>query len=98
MLSALLGACTWVKPDPGAEAVRVIDADGTAGCERVAQIDSNSLDRIAGVRRDGRKLQQELDTLARNEALRLGADTVSRDGPEPESGRMRYTAWRCGTD
>lgn len=91
-----LAGCTWVRLDPGAESVRIVTAAEVMNCELVAQVDSTSMDRIAGVRRGGRKLQQELDTLARNEAFRLGADTVSRSDEAPETGRQRYTAWRCG--
>ena len=51
-------------------------------------------DRIAFYERNHLKVREELETLARNEAPGLGADTVQPLAP-PESGEQRFIAWRC---
>ena len=45
--------------------------------------------------RNQRKVRDELETLARNEAPGINADTVQPLGP-PSDGSQRYAAWRCG--
>jgi len=45
--------------------------------------------------RNSLRVHDELETLARNEAPGVGADTVQPlDGPE--DGVQRYAMWRCG--
>ena len=51
-------------------------------------------DSVAFYERNRLKVRDELETLARNEAPGLGADTVQPVAP-PVSGEQRYIAWRC---
>ena len=92
--SCLLAAgCTWVHMAPGASKVRVVD--GTpAGCERRGEVEVSVKDSVAFYERNRLKVRDELETLARNEAPGLGADTVQPVAP-PVSGEQRYIAWRC---
>lgn len=52
-------------------------------------------DSVAFYDRNPLRVQEELETLARNEAPGLGADTVQPLGP-PKAGSQRYAAWKCG--
>lgn len=92
--TALLApACTWVHMAPGASAVRV-EAAPPAGCENRGQIEVSVKDSVAFYDRDPIKVRDELETLARNEAPGLGADTIHPLGP-PSKGSQRFAAWRC---
>jgi hypothetical protein len=50
---------------------------------------------IAGIDRKQMKVRDELESLARNEAATLGADTVQALG-EPRDGEQRFAAYSCG--
>ena len=96
-VGAALSGCTFVKMAPGAEAVRVI-APGQlpAGCERRGEVEVSVKDRLGPYERDEMRVRDELETLARNEAPGLSADTIQPKGP-PLDGGQRFIAFRCGT-
>ena len=62
---------------------------------RAARSRSRSRTALGPYERNSLRVHDELETLARNEAPGLGADTVQPlDGPE--DGVQRYAMWRCG--
>ncbi|HEX2083433.1 MAG TPA: DUF4156 domain-containing protein [Xanthomonadaceae bacterium] len=87
-------ACTWVHMAPGASAVRVA-AGPPAGCENRGEIEVSVKDNVAFYERNDRKVRDELETLARNEAPGVGADTI-HPLTQPVNGIQRFAAWRCG--
>jgi len=94
LLALSSSACTWVHMAPGASAVRVVEGP-PAGCENRGEIEVSVKHSVALVERNERKVRDELETLARNEAPGINADTVQPLGP-PSGGSQRYAAWRCG--
>ncbi len=95
LAAALLApACTWVHMAPGASAVRVVQA-APSGCENRGEIEVSVKDSVAFYERKDRKVRDELETLARNEAPGLQADTVQPLN-QPADGTQRFAAWRCG--
>lgn len=97
MVSALVaGGCTWVDMAPGASSVRVIDGSGPpAGCEKRGEVEVTVKNKVAFYERNDLRVREELETMARNEAQGLQADTVQPMG-EPLNGSQRFAAWRCG--
>lgn len=94
LLTALAASgCTFVHMAPGASAVRVVEGP-PAGCERRGEVSVSVKDSIAFYERNHLRVREELETLARNEAPGLGADTVQPLGP-PVEGEQRFAAWRC---
>jgi hypothetical protein len=90
-----LSACTFVKMGPGADKVRVLRADqDTSACTSRGEIAVSVKDRLGPYQRDEIRVIDELETLARNEAPGLGADTVQPLAP-PQDGEQRWRAWRC---
>jgi hypothetical protein len=79
---------------PGAAAVRVVEGP-PAGCENRGEIEVSVKDNIAFYERNDIKVRDELETLARNEAPGVGADTIHPLTP-PSNGIQRFAAWRCG--
>ena len=75
VLTATASACTWVHMAPGASKVRVVDGTPT-GCDKRGEVEVSVKDSIAFYERNHLKVREELETLARNEAPGLGADTV----------------------
>ena len=92
----LASGCTWVKMAPGASAVRIIGAGGPpAGCTKQGEIAVSVKDSVAFYERNNLRVREELETLARNEAPGLQADTIQPLG-DPASGEQRFNAYRCG--
>jgi len=90
------GACTWVKATPEGESVRVSTLAEVAACERKGKVTVSVKNRVGGVERKPTKVATELATLARNEAVSLGGDTVV---PESEAydGRQVFGVYDCGS-
>jgi hypothetical protein len=90
-----LAACTWVPLAPEAKQVRVVPAGAApAGCTRQGEIEVSVKDSVAFYERNAVKVRDELETLARNEAPGVPADTLQPLG-EPLDGSQRFAAWRC---
>ncbi|AXK73341.1 DUF4156 domain-containing protein [Lysobacter sp. TY2-98] len=88
-------ACTWVPMQQGAAAVQVRALNAaTPGCTKLGEIEGNVTDRVALYERNPLRVQEELETMARNEAVGLSANTVV-PLEAPHDGRQRYSAWRC---
>ena len=93
-LALALSACTWVHMAPGASAVRVASSP-PAGCEKRGEVEVAVKHSIAFIERNPLKVRDELETLARNEAPGLQADTI-HPLTDPVRGSQRFAAWRCG--
>jgi metal-sulfur cluster biosynthetic enzyme len=90
-----LGACTWVKLEDAGKRVRVVtDSASVSGCEEKGQIAASVRDRVAFVKREGAKVRDEVEALARNQAAELGADTIIAAG-EMDHGEQQFRAYRC---
>jgi len=92
---AQLSACTWVKPTMSAEAVRVAYNGDVTGCREAGQISVSVADKVAFYHRSELKVRDELETLARNQAAELPADTI-KAASEPHDGAQNFTAYVCG--
>ena len=97
--AALLGAlsaCTWVKMEPEGATVRVARAgDDLSPCTRRGEVGVSVRDNIALYQRNELKVRDELETMARNEASSLDADTVQALN-QPSDGEQRFAAYACG--
>lgn len=90
---AVLPGCTFVHMAPGAKSVRVLAAAPT-GCERRGEVEVSVKDSVGPYQRSESQVRDELETLARNEAPGLSADSISPLGP-PRDGVQRWALWRC---
>lgn len=91
----LLSGCDWVKMDQGAAQVRVMPlGQQMASCHRLGEVAVSVQDRVGPYERNNVTVRDELETLARNEALTLHADTV-QPLAEPADGHQRWLAYRC---
>jgi hypothetical protein len=71
-----------------------LTAAEVTGCKRVGKTTVKTAERVAGLDRYENKIQEELNTLARNSAADLGGDTVVPVG-SPVEGRQVYEVYRC---
>lgn len=96
LLPLLLSACTWVKMEPGSGQVRVAArSDDLSACTRRGEVGVSVRDKVGLYRRNELKVRDELETMARNEASGLAADTVQALN-EPSAGEQRFAAFACG--
>ena len=94
-VAALAGGCTWVKlTEPGSN-VRVGTVAQAASCTKLGATHAKTSTRIAFFSRSPKKIDSELESLARNEAAEMGADTVVAQGPASSEGRRSFDVYRC---
>jgi len=102
LLTSLLGGlvvlgtgCEVVRMEPGAAQVRVLPlGQSVASCQRLGELAVSIQHRVGPYERNSLAVREELETLARNEALTLHADAVQPE-TEPMGGRQRWLAYRC---
>ena len=94
VIALLSSGCTFVHMAPGASAVKVVTGP-PAGCEQRGEVEVSVKAALGPYERNSLRVREELETLARNEAPGLNADTVQALG-EPADGTQRFAAWRCG--
>lgn len=90
----ILGGCTWVKPTPEGEKVRVLDMDEVTTCKELGKTTVSLLDKIAGIKRSEAKVRKELETLAQKSAANMGGDTIVPIS-EIRDGQRVYTVYKC---
>jgi hypothetical protein len=88
-------SCTWVPLTEEGQNVRVLQANATAGCKKVGEIGSKTADRVVIFARSDRKVREELEFLARNEASDLGGDAIVPIGTPTTNGRQSFDVYRC---
>ena len=93
-LTMLLPACTFVHMAPGATKVKVL-ASAPTSCTKRGEVEVSVKDRLGPYERSESQVRDELETLARNEAPGVGADSISPITP-PRDGEQRWAMWRCG--
>ena len=95
-VASMLGAgCTWVPMKKGAAELRVLRLDqDISACQRLGEIAVSVKSGIGSWQRNPVEVRDELETLARNEALDLRADAV-QPLAEPVEGRQHWLALRC---
>ena len=94
-LSLLGSACTWVKLTPPGESVRVGTMAQVTGCERLGATHAKTSTRVGIFSRGPKKIDEELETLARNEAAEMGGSTIVPQGPTSSEGRRSFDVFRC---
>ena len=90
----VLGACTFVSLDPGAESVDVLDEQTAAVCERIGRTSAKVLEKVLFLPRNEAKMGEELSKLARNSAIEMEGNAVAALGPI-EQGRQDFGIYRC---
>ena len=97
ILALPLAACSWgIRLDAGGEKVRTAWNDDVSACRNVGTVTVSVLDHVGPLDRNSLKVRDELEVMARNEAVGLGADTIKPKG-DPRDGQQSWGAFHCGT-
>jgi hypothetical protein len=94
-LALLAGGCTWVKLTPEGESVRVGTMAQVARCEKLGATHAKTSTKVGIFSRGPKKIDEEIEYLARNEAAEMGANTIVPQGPTSSEGRRSYDVFRC---
>src|ERR1700759_407130 len=88
-------ACTWVKSTDSGNAIHVAYDGNVSGCRDAGSINVSVADHVAFYHRPSLKVRDELETLARNQAASLPADTIKATS-DPLDGAQSFEAYVCG--
>jgi hypothetical protein len=91
----LPAACTWVDTTPSGNRVRVAYDGNVAGCRDAGTVNVSVTNKVAFYQRPDLKVRDELESLARNQAAEIPADTIRPNG-EPKDGSQQFEAFVCG--
>lgn len=94
ILTFLSSACTWVKPTDEAKEIVVGTMANVRGCEKLSTTNLKVVDTVGPISRSEEKVAEELINLGKNEAARLGADTIV-PMDKPEHGRQTFSLFKC---
>ena len=86
--------CTWVEPDAAGKQVQVAYGKDLGACAAKGEISVSVKHKVGMYRRNDLKVRDELESLARNEAASMGADTI-QSLDEPLNGEQRFAAFAC---
>lgn len=90
-----VSACTWVELSEAGKHVNIVNTVDVNSCKKVGNVSAKTRFHIVGdTEREKKKVQKELDTLARNEAVTIRANTLVAEAP-PSEGKQRFIAYRC---
>ncbi len=91
---ATLSSCTWVKPTPQGSTVAVTKAANVRNCENLREVTVSVTSKVGFYKRDADKVATELTTLARNEAVSDGGDTIVPSS-SIENGKQSFNVYKC---
>jgi hypothetical protein len=91
---SMSSACTWVKVNEDATRVAVTDLAHVTNCEKVRNVNVKVKASVGPMDRSSTKVATELATLARNEAINFGGDTVAPTS-EIRDGRQSFGVYKC---
>jgi len=86
--------CTWVNENPSGQSVAITNADTIRQCPQVGKINVSTKHKVGFIKRGSKKILSELQTLARNEALKINANTIAPES-NPVDGKQSYLAFAC---
>jgi hypothetical protein len=89
-----LSACTWVEITEKGKNVNLKTNDVIAACKLMGETTVYLRDKIIGINRSKESVQEELQTLARNSAAKMGGDSIVANS-EINEGRQAFNVYRC---
>jgi hypothetical protein len=90
----LVGCSSWVQLTGQGEGVILLPESGVATCTRIGGTRSSTLNKILFAKRNLTRLEEELNTLARNEAGSMGGDAIVIESPISD-GTQRFGVYKC---
>ncbi len=91
-------ACSsWVQLTAAGQQVEIRSISQVSNCEPIGRASSSTMDRLLLIERSSERQQNELFTLARNEAGDMGGNVIVATN-EVTDGQQRFDVYRCPQD
>ena len=90
----LLGGCAWVSPNVDSQWVALVKPQAVMNCKPIGETTSKTLTKVVLVGRSLEKQQNELITLAKNQAAVMNGDTIVAKG-EVNNGEQTFKVFDC---
>ncbi len=91
---AVVSGCSVIEPLPGSEAVNLITEDQARNCKLMGEASAQVLDKIGFIERQDDPVEKNLETLGKNEAVKLGGNAILPLG-DIEEGTRRFAVYLC---
>ncbi|HEV7165299.1 MAG TPA: hypothetical protein VGO35_07935 [Gammaproteobacteria bacterium] len=97
LAAALMGGCTWVTPSPEAvgKKIAVVNGADVASCKLISRADLSVPEKLGTLQRVPEDMQNDLQTLAKNQAASAGDDTVAPLSNQV-GGKQTWGLYMCG--
>lgn len=93
----LVPACTWVQPDTAGALVNVVYSPvEVKSCRQLGEVAVSVKAEVAGISRNEVKVRDELESLARNQAATMSADTILPKSDVVDGGQ-EFFVYRCAS-
>lgn len=92
-LMAVVAGCTFVKPTSRSQAIAYLEPAEVQNCQKVGSATVETVGRVI-LSRDPKNVQNELITLAKNEAAILKGDSVVAE-TDIVNGKQDFGVYRC---
>lgn len=93
-LTTLIAGCQWVTPTTRGQAIAYLQPDQVQSCQKIGRVSVETVNKVVLLSRDAKVVQNELITMAKNEAVILKADTITAES-EIKDGKQSFLAYRC---
>lgn len=97
MAVTALGGCAYVKIQPNASEVEVLDQRRAEKCDKIGQTKVSVAERILFIPRGDPAIDKDLKILARNSGADMGGDTVA-PLTEVREGKRTFGVYDCLED
>ncbi|WP_321276384.1 DUF4156 domain-containing protein [Thiomicrorhabdus indica] len=94
IVGMISSGCTWIKEVPESNTVRLMTIGDIQSCEKLGEIKTSVLDKVGFIERDKETVVENLVMLAKNEAVKLGGDTIV-PASNLKDGEMRFWLYQC---
>jgi len=86
--------CTWVNENKAGRSIDITVIDQVKNCKKVGSIKASVKHKVGFVPRNNDKITRELQVLAKNEAVKIGANAIVANHA-PTNGKQSYQAFAC---
>lgn len=94
-VGVLATGCSWVELRPEAVDVSVVTSDAVQACAYKGLVQAQTKASVGFYERSAETIQNELTTLARNQATVLGANRLVPDSVISADGTQRFKSYLC---
>ena len=94
LLATLISGCSFVELKPEADTVKTLTADQAVNCKSVGTATTKVIDEVMLISRNEETMAEELEILARNEAIKSGANAIVPIS-EIEEGQRTFKVYIC---